>query len=220
MPSGTTPRVWRSTRLSSAAAARYRAARHRGPQLGRRRLHGSHDGQRDHRRDSRRHRRGAARPVRDAAVHRLPHGRVLRSLARLRRQAAGRRREAAAHLLRQLVPQRIADGKFVWPGYGQDMRVLKMDAQRVEGHATGVSTRSASARATKTCRGTTCHARTQFDAVTSMDALPGNKNCNHTAAVQATGSAFAGATAEHQGAVRAPSRGLTRNRRHPTAAAA
>jgi phosphoenolpyruvate carboxykinase (GTP) len=47
-------------------------------------------------------RRGAARPVRDAAVLRLPHGRLLQPLARFGR---GRSEGPAPHLRGQLVPQ-------------------------------------------------------------------------------------------------------------------
>ena len=68
----------------------HRAAGHRGARLGRRRLHGRDDGLGDDRRGGRPARRGAARSVRDAAVQRLQHGRLLPALARHRREAAGR----------------------------------------------------------------------------------------------------------------------------------
>ena len=57
------------------------AAGDRGARLGRRRLHGGDDGQRDHRRRGRPAGRRAARPVRDAALHRLQHERLLPALA-------------------------------------------------------------------------------------------------------------------------------------------
>ena len=85
------------------------AAGHRGAQLDRGHLHGRDHGQRDHRRHGRWQRCGAPRPVRDAALHRLQHGRLLPALAGHGREAAGPGfevgREAARHLLRQLVPQ-------------------------------------------------------------------------------------------------------------------
>ncbi len=59
--------------------------------------------QRDDRRRRGRRGRAALRPVRHAAVLRLPHGRLLRALAGDRRE--GGRGEAAAHLPRELVPQ-------------------------------------------------------------------------------------------------------------------
>ena len=85
-------------RRASDRPARLRVAR-----LAPRRVRRRDDGLREDRRRVRWSRRAAPRPVRDAAVLRLPHGRLLRALAVDDR--AHRRVEAAAHLRRQLVPQ-------------------------------------------------------------------------------------------------------------------
>ena len=84
------------------AALRHRAAGVAGAQLGRGRLQGGDDGFGDDRCRHRQGRRGAARSVRDAAVLRLSHRRLLRSLA-----AHGQSRvsEPPRDLQRQLVPQ-------------------------------------------------------------------------------------------------------------------
>ena len=68
-----------------------RAAGDRGARLDRRRLHGRDDGLRDHRRRRRRAGRGAPRPVRHAALHRLQHERLLPALARPGRDAGSAR---------------------------------------------------------------------------------------------------------------------------------
>ena len=86
-----------------------RPPRHDGParlrvaRLAPRRVRRRHDGFREDRGGVRRHRRPAPRPVRDAAVLRLPHGRLLRALAV--DDGAHRRGRAAARLRRELVPQ-------------------------------------------------------------------------------------------------------------------
>ena len=71
-------------------------------QLGVRRVHGRDDGLGDDRRRVRPAGRRAPRPVRDAAVLRLPHGRLHQPLAVVRPQHP----QPAAHLRGQLVPPR------------------------------------------------------------------------------------------------------------------
>ena len=98
---GTTPPACRSPPSSSAAGARHGAAGDRSVVVGGRRLHGRDDGLGNDGGRRRQGRRGAPRPVRDAAVLRLPHGRLLRALAGDGQVGRG----AAPDLQRQLVPQ-------------------------------------------------------------------------------------------------------------------
>ena len=79
------------------------AARHGGAQLGARHLPRRHHGLGEDRRRRRQDRRAAPRSDGDAALLRLPHGRLLRALAEDGREG---RRQDAEDLLRQLVPQK------------------------------------------------------------------------------------------------------------------
>ena len=62
------------------------------------------------------------------------------------------------------------DGKFVWPGYGDNMRVLKWMIDRVEGTASGTQTGFGIAPAYSEINWTgLSFSQAQFDSVTSLD---------------------------------------------------
>jgi phosphoenolpyruvate carboxykinase (GTP) len=64
-----------------------------------------------------------------------------------------------------------ADGKFVWPGYGENMRVLKWMVDRIEGQASGVEhVLGISPRYDDLSWDGLAFTRAQFDVVTSIDA--------------------------------------------------
>ena len=153
------------------------AAGDRGPQLGRRRLHGRHDGQRDHRRGRRPAGRGAPRPVRDAAVRRLQHGRLLPALAEHGRQAAASGAKLPADLLRQLVPQ----------GRRRQVRLARLRREHARARVDAGprraaprrarTTSSASARATTTCAGTAWTSAARSSPASSASTRrPGSRN--------------------------------------------
>ena len=118
----------------------HRAAGDRSPQLDGRRLHGRHHGLRDHRRHRRPGGRGAPRPVRHAALLRLQHERLLPALAQHGRKAGQPRAPTCPRSSRTNWFRKGDDGKFVWPGYGENMRVLKWMIDRIEGKAQGDDT--------------------------------------------------------------------------------
>ena len=127
--------------------------------LAARRARRRHDGLREDRRRLRRPRRAAPRPVRDAAVLRLQHGRLLRALAEHDR--AHRRGERCPAIYGVNWFRKDADGKFLWPGFGENSRVLEWICRRLDGDAAGADTadrRGAHAPTTSTSTGSTCRA--------------------------------------------------------------
>ena len=80
----------------------------------------------------------APRPVRDAAVLRVPHGRLLRPLAGDRRRAPTARKLPRIFQVNWF--RKDADNRYLWPGFGENSRVLAWIAERCEGTAGAVET--------------------------------------------------------------------------------
>jgi phosphoenolpyruvate carboxykinase (GTP) len=114
-----------------------RAAGHRGLRLGARCVHRCATVASERPLPPSGHGRAAPRPLRDAAVLRLQHGRLLGSLAQDRRHADA---DKLPKVYQVNWFRKDEDGKFIWPGFGENSRVLAWIIERVEGRTDAEAT--------------------------------------------------------------------------------
>ena len=81
-----------------------------------------------------------ARPDGDAAVLRLPHGRLLCPLAQHSGDSFRLSRLPRIFYVNWF--RKGDDGRFLWPGYGENIRVLRWILERLDGKAEACSRRS------------------------------------------------------------------------------
>ena len=165
-----------------------RAARARGVRLGARRLPRRDDGVGEDRGRRRHGRRAALRPDRDAAVLRLQHGRLLRALAEDRPSATA---PSCPRIFHVNWFRKDDDGKFLWPGFGENSRVLAWIFRRCDGEAEAAETADrlrARARGTSTLDGLDIAAGGSSELLTVDEgARASSTRCASTSPSSATG---------------------------------
>ncbi len=135
-------------------------------------------------------------PVRDAALLRLPRRRLFRALAARWGGASPSRRAFFA----STGSARASDGKFVWPGFGQNMRVLQWIVERCAGRAAANETAVGFMPAYRDLdwRGIDFDA-TRFDEVTRVDAAQWTRElASHDALFDKLGTKRPGALADER----------------------
>ena len=158
--------------------------------LGPRRVPRLDHGLRDDCRRGRRGRQPSPRPLRHAPLLRLQHGRLLRHW--LSMGAAAPDRDALPKIFYVNWFRKDADGKFLWPGYGDNSRVLEWIFNRVGDKAPPTTHRSAHCRRRTPSRptGSMCPRRTwpSCCASTSTDGGPRCPSSRSTTPSSATAS--------------------------------